>query len=36
MYLLEEVRLFVESLQQALMHFQKLNTEIENESEEAG
>ena len=35
MYFLEEVKLAVESLQQALMHFQKLNTEIENESEEA-
>jgi hypothetical protein len=35
MYFLEEVKLAVESLQQALVNFQKLNTQIENESEEA-
>lgn len=35
MYFLEEVRLAVESLQQALVNFQNLNTEIENESEKA-
>ena len=31
MYLLEEVRLVVESLQEALMNFQKLNSEFEGE-----
>ena len=35
MYFLEEVRLAVESLQQALVNFEKLDTEIENESKEA-
>jgi hypothetical protein len=34
MYFLEEIRLAVESLQQALVHFQKSNIEIENESED--
>jgi hypothetical protein len=31
MYLLEEVRLVVESLQQALLTFQKLNTDLEDD-----
>jgi hypothetical protein len=31
MYLLEEVRLVVGSLQSALINFQKLNTEFEDE-----
>jgi hypothetical protein len=31
MYLLEEVKLVVEALQQALVNFQKLNTEFEDE-----
>jgi hypothetical protein len=31
MYLLEEVRLVVESLQQALLTFQKLNTDLEGD-----
>ena len=35
MYFVEEVRLAIGSLQKALANFQKLNTEIENESEKA-
>jgi hypothetical protein len=34
MYLLEEVKLVVHSLQQALINFQKLNTELEDETTE--
>jgi len=33
MYLLEEVRLVVGSLQQALLNFQKLNTEFEDDTD---
>jgi hypothetical protein len=34
MYLLEEVKLVVDTLQQALVNFQKLNTEFEDDSME--
>jgi hypothetical protein len=35
MYLLEEVKLVVEALQQALVNFQKLNAEFEDEAAES-